>query len=134
MNYSKKEKLSLLSDMIRLAKSDSILKQRELNFILAVANSLQISKNEVNELIDKPAEKVVFKNEAERILHFHRLVLLMNIDQQTSLSEITALKNFGLHLGLPAEAIDVIFKRMDKYPDKVIPPNEIIEIFKRFYN
>jgi len=134
MNYSKKEKLSLLSDMIKLAKSDKILKEREFSFILAVANSLQISENEVNELVEKPAEKVIFKTESERILHFHRLVLVMNIDERTSLAEITALKNFGLHLGLPSEAVDEVFTKMDNYPNKIIPPNDFIEIFKRFYN
>ena len=134
MNYSKKEKLSLLSDMIELAKSDNNLKDREFNFILAVANTLQISENEVSELIEKPAEKVVFQSDTQRILHFHRLVLVMNIDERTSLVEITALKNFGLHLGLPAEAIDEVFIRMNNYSNKVIPPNDFIEIFKRFYN
>ena len=134
MAYSKKQKLSLLSDMIELAKSDNNLKERELSFIAAVANSLEITDNEVQELIKKPAEKVVISSESERILQFHRLILVMNIDEQTSIHETAAIKNFGLHMGLPAEAIDEVFKRMGDYPNKVMPPKDLIAVFTKFYN
>ena len=134
MNYSKKEKLSLLSDMIQLAKSDKKLKESELSFIMAVAKNLKITSNEIYNLIDKPAEKVTLKTEADRILHFHRLLLVANIDKETSITEITALKNFGLHMGLPVEAINEVFTKMGDYPNKIIPPDVVFNIFKRFYN
>ena len=134
MAYSKKEKLSLLSDMIELAKSDKKIDERELNFILAVANSLGISDAEVKGLIKTPAEKVVISSESERILQFHRLILVMNIDQQTNILETTAIKNFGLHMGLPAEGIDEVFNRMDDYPNKIMPPNDLIAVFTKFHN
>lgn len=134
MTYSKKEKLSLLSDMIQLAKSDKKMKERELSFITAVANTLKITDSEVQELIENPAEKVVMSSESERILQFHRLTLVMNIDQETSILETTAIKNFGLHMGLPAEAIDEVFKRMGDYPNKVMPPKDLIAVFTKFYN
>ena len=134
MNYSKKEKLSLLSDMIQLAKSDKKLKESELSFIMAVAKNLKITSDEIYNLIDKPAEKVTLKTEADRILHFHRLLLVANIDKETSITEITALKNFGLHMGLPVEAINEVFTKMGDYPNKIIPPDVVFNIFKRFYN
>lgn len=134
MTYSKQEKLSLLSDMVELAKSDKKIKERELNFILAVANSLEITNEEVLTLLKKPAKKVIIKSESERILQFHRLVLLMNIDQQTSIHETIAIKNFGLQMGLPAEAIDEVFSRMNDYPNRVIPPKDLIAVFTKFYN
>lgn len=134
MPYTKQEKLSLLSDMVELAKSDKKIKEHELNFILAVANSLEITEQEVRSLIEKPAEKVIIKPESERILQFHRLVLVMNIDQQTSIHETTAIKNFGLRMGLPAEGIDEVFERMNDYPNKVMPPKDLIAVFTKFYN
>ena len=134
MAYTKKEKLSILSDMIELAKSDKELKEPELNFISAVANSLEITNEEVQKLIKTPAEKVVISSESERILQFHRLILVMNIDEQTSIQETTAIKNFGLHMGLPAEGIDEVFNRMGDYPNKVMPPKDLIAVFTKFYN
>ena len=134
MAYTRKEKLSLLSDMIELAKSDKKIKEQELSFILAVANTLEITNKEVHELIENPAEKVVMSSEPERILQFHRLILVMNIDEQTSMLETTAIKNFGLYMGLPAEAIDEVFSRMNDYPNRVIPPKDLIAVFTKFYN
>lgn len=134
MAYTRKEKLSLLSDMIELAKSDKKIKEQELSFILAVANTLEITNKEVHELIENPAEKVVMSSEPERILQFHRLILVMNIDEQTSMLETTTIKNFGLHMGLPAEAIDEVFSRMGDYPNKVMPPKDLIAVFTKYYN
>ena len=134
MAYSDKEKRSLLSQLIQLATADSNLSSKEMDFISAIANSMQINEFELQDLINKPADKVVLKSESERILQFHRLVLVMNVDEQTSLKEIIAIKNFGLHMGLPAEAIDEVLSRMEHFPNKVVPPNVLIDIFKKYHN
>ena len=47
MFYSRDEKLSLLSEMIQFAKADNNFKEMEYNFILAVAEQIGISKEEV---------------------------------------------------------------------------------------
>ncbi|QKX05703.1 TerB family tellurite resistance protein [Aquimarina sp. TRL1] len=132
--YTKGEKLSLLSEMIALAKSDKELKENEYGFILAVASQLGVSENEVADLMKKKVEKKILQPEAQRILQFHRLVLLMNVDQESALVEIEKIREIGLSMGLRREAIDTVLKEMHSYKDKVIPPNELIEIFKRFYN
>ena len=134
MAYSHNEKRSLLSQLIQLAAADTKLSFKEMEFISAIANSMQINEFELKDLIDNPADRVVLKSESERILQFHRLVLVMNVDEQTSLKEIIAIKNFGLHMGLPAEAIDEVFARMENFPNKVIPPNTLIDIFKKYHN
>ena len=132
--YSKEEKLSLLSEMIQFAKVDKKLKDQEYGFILAVASQLNITEIEVNALIDQEVEKKNLQPESQRILQFHRLVLLMNIDQETSPLEVDAIKDLGLQMGLRPEAINTVLSEMHKYPNKVIPPNELIAIFSRFYN
>jgi len=132
--YSKEDKLSLLSEMIQFAKSDKKFKEEEYNFIVAVGSQLKITKQEIDALVETDAEKKHLHPESERILQFHRLVLLMNVDQEASQIEIHNLKNLGLQMGLPAEAIDSVLKEMHKYPNKVIPPEELIAIFLRFYN
>ncbi len=132
--YSKEEKLSLLSEMIQFAKADKKFKEKEYNFILAVASQLQVTKEEVDSLIEEGAEKKNLQPESQRILQFHRLVLLMNVDEEASPSEIHKIKNVGLQMGLRPEAIDMVLKEMHKYPNKVIPPQQLIEIFTQFYN
>lgn len=134
MNYSKEEKRSLLSDLITLAQTDNFLGKGELQFIKAIAATIHISDTEVDQLVKNPAENKVLQPESERILQFHRLVLVMNMDQKTSVDEIVALKNFGLKMGLPAQAIDAVLQQMGAYVNKVIPPNILLDIFKKHYN
>lgn len=132
--YSKEEKLSLLLEMIQFANVDEKWKEQEYHFILAVAAQLKISKEEVDTLIKEGTEKKNIHPESQRILQFHRLVLLMNVDQEISQKEIYKIKDIGLHMGLRSEAIDAVLEKMHEYPNKVIPPQELISIFTRFYN
>ncbi|MBW1297434.1 TerB family tellurite resistance protein [Aquimarina litoralis] len=132
--YTKEEKLSLLSEMIEFAKADKEIKDEEYNFILAVASQLDVTEEEIGYLVRNNAKKKNLQPESQRILQFHRLVLLMNVDQETSPTEIDKIREMGLHMGLRPEAIDTVLKEMHKYPNKVIPPNELIAIFTRFYN
>ncbi len=132
--YSKEEKLSLLSEMVQFAKADKKLKEEEYNFILAVASQLGVTKEEIDLLVTKEVDKKSLQPESQRILQFHRLVLLMNVDQEASLSEIRKIKEMGLQMGLRPEAIDTVLETMHDYPNKVIPPQELVSIFTRFYN
>lgn len=132
--YSKEEKLSLLLEMIQFANVDEKWKEQEYHFILAVAAQLKISKEEVDTLIKEGTEKKSIHPESQRILQFHRLVLLMNVDQEISQKEIYKIKDIGLHMGLRSEAIDTVLEKMHEYPNKVIPPQELMSIFTRFYN
>ena len=134
MFYSRDEKLSLLSEMIQFAKADNNFKEMEYNFILAVAEQIGVSKEEVDLLKENKAEKKHLKPESQRILQFHRLVLLMNVDQEASDAELVSIKKIGLYMGLRPEAIDTVLEEMHNYPNKVIPPQELIAIFSRFYN
>ncbi|KAA1247879.1 TerB family tellurite resistance protein [Aquimarina sp. RZ0] len=132
--YSKEEKLSLLAEMIEFAKADKEIKDEEYNFILAIALQLGITEEEIGDLVRNNAARKHLQPESQRILQFHRLVLLMNVDKETSQSEIHKIREMGLKMGLRPEAINTVLKEMHKYPDKVIPPKELMSIFARFYN
>jgi len=132
--YNKEEKLSLLSEMIEFAKVDKTIKDEEYNFIVAVAAQLNVTEEEIGYLIRNSVERKNLQPESQRILQFHRLVLLMNVDREASPVEIHNIKNIGLTMGLRPEAIDMVLKEMNNYPNKVIPPDELIAIFSRFYN
>ncbi len=132
--YSIEEKRSLISEMIAFAKADKKIKEEEYQFIRIVAEQLQLSKEDVDALFDKQVDYVPVKPESQRILQFHRLVLLMNVDQEANQQELRKIKELGLKMGLRAEAIDTVLREMFNYENKVIPPGELINIFKRHYN
>jgi len=130
----KKTKLSLLSDLIALARTSEGINDIEYNFLALVAKQLGITTTELDELSSKKGEKKIIQPEAQRILHFHRLVLLMNVDQYADNRELLIVKNFGLKMGLNQEAIDRVLKIMHNYPNKVVPPEVLIDIFKTQHN
>ncbi len=129
-----KEKLSILSEMIAFAKIDKVVGDPEYNFLLGVASHLEIDRETFDSLFEKEAEHVVPKTQADRILQFHRLMLLMNVDQRQQEVEISRLHNIGLGMGLPPSAIEQVLSIMHQYPDKIVPPKVLIDIFKAHYN
>lgn len=130
----KDTKYSLLSDMIMLAKTENGITEIELQFLITVANQLGVSETELKEIANASPKKVVIQPEAQRILHFHRLVLLMNVDQDTDDSELLIVRNFGLSMGLSQEAINKVLNIMYNYENKVVPPDVLISIFKTQHN
>jgi hypothetical protein len=131
---TEKEKLSILSEMISFAKVDNTIKQAEYDFLFNVAQQLGVRKTAFDSLFKNKAEYVVPKSQADRLVQFNRLILLMNIDDRQELIEIRRLHDIGLSMGLPPSAIQQVLSIMHKYPNKVVPPEVIISIFKAHYN
>jgi uncharacterized tellurite resistance protein B-like protein len=131
---SDREKLSLLSEMITFAQADNRVKDSEYNFLLAVARQLGVNKQVFDSLFTVKVDAIPLKSESQRILQFHRLVLLMNVDQEQHLEEMIKLREFGLKMGLSPAAIQTVLEIMHQYPNKVIPPKVLIDIFKAQHN
>lgn len=132
------EKLSLLSEMIAFAKYDKDIKRIEFNFLLGVAKQLDISREDFEYLLENPISYTHLKSHSERIVQFHRLVLLMNIEQEHNGDNNSAgaikLYNFGLRMGLSHESITKVLYLMESFPNKIVPPDVLIDIFKTQYN
>ncbi|MEN3324854.1 TerB family tellurite resistance protein [Mariniflexile soesokkakense] len=131
------EKLSLLSEMIAFAKYDKDIKHIEYNFLLGVAKQLEISREDFDYLIEHPINYIHLKSHSERIVQFHRLVLLMNIDGDNgdnNSKNAIKLYNFGLRMGLSHESITKVLYLMESFPNKIVPPDVLIDIFKTQYN
>ncbi|WP_298344818.1 TerB family tellurite resistance protein [uncultured Algibacter sp.] len=132
------EKLSLLSEMIAFAKYDKDIKRIEFNFLLGVAKQLDISREDFEYLLENPVSYTHLKSHSERIVQFHRLVLLMNIEQEhnedNNSTGVIKLYNFGLRMGLSHESITKVLYLMESFPNKIVPPDVLIDIFKTQYN
>lgn len=129
-----KEKLSLLTELIKLARCDNEVREQEYSFLLTIAQSLDVSKEVFDQLFEQNIEFTPPESEFDRILQFHRLVLLMNIDQETAEPELEHMKNIGIRMGLNPIATNKVLAAMEEYPNKIVPPERLIEIFKEHYN
>ncbi len=128
------EKLGILSQMISFARVDDSIKESEYDFIFNVAQNLGVTKKAFDRLLGESKETIIPKKLGERIVQFHRLLLLMNIDQKQHLSEIKRLHEIGLKMGLSPSAIEEVLIEMHNYPNMAIPPRKLIEIFRNHYN
>ncbi|MGK0430159.1 MAG: hypothetical protein ACJARX_001833 [Psychroserpens sp.] len=128
------EKLSLLSEMIAFAKADDPIKSLEYKFLFSIAKQLDISKEDFDYLCQYPVTYVNLKSHSERIVQFHRLVLLMNHDKDIASKELVKLHNFGLRMGLNHDAINRVLDLMESFPNRMVPPDFLIDIFKVQYN
>ncbi len=128
------ERLSILSEMIAFARVDNSLKESEYKFLVGVSENLGVDKAVFEDLLQHKAEKKVLKNQTDRIVQFHRLLLLMNIDEKQTKAEITKLHNLGLKMGLPPSAIGQVLEVMHQYPNKLVPTKILLNIFRAHYN
>ncbi len=128
------EKLSLLSEMIAFARLDESIKSIEYRFLLGVAKQLEVSQEDFDYLFEHPVTYVHLKSHSERIVQFHRLVLLMNLNKEITPKELVKLHNFGLRMGLSHESINRVLDLMESFPNKIVPADFLIDIFKLQYN
>ena len=126
--------LAMISDLILLANADDKVTDSEYEFILQLAERMDITRVEVDALFIDPLPSIPIFSELERISHFYKMVLLMNVDMETHEKEIQLVRNFGLKMGIRPGVIDQILLQMDKFEDKIIPSDNLVQIFKTYYN
>lgn len=129
-----KENQCLISDLIVLAKADGVVTPSEMEFIKAIALQLEITDEELQLLFINPLPSTVQKSELDRITHFYKLMLLMNIDQETHEKEILMIRRLGLKMGIRPGVFDQMLSKMNSYENNVIPSKEIMKIFHTYYN
>jgi uncharacterized tellurite resistance protein B-like protein len=134
MNDSLKEKLSLLTELIKLAKADNEVRTSEFEFLYAIAKQLDVSDDDFRRIFEDHIEFTPPTNELDRIVQFQRLVLMMNVDKEVSQNEIDHVRQIGIRLGLAPRATDEVLKLMKEHPNGMLPPKKLIGIFKTFHN
>ena len=129
-----REKLSILTELIKLAKVDMEFGDEEYQFLQVIANLLEIEKEQLDLLVLKYVEFTPPPLEVDRILQFQRLVLLANVDMKLDSSELNMLKKAGLKLGLNLEAVEIVLTEMKKSKNGMVPADRLIKIFKVYHN
>jgi hypothetical protein len=134
MDADKLEKLSLLTELIKLARVDQEVREIEYQFLLAIAAQLKVDPVDFNKLFEEYIDFTPPKDEFNRILQLQRLILLMNVDLESSEKEKLHIKEVAINMGLNFLAVEEVLRRMHEFPNKLIPPDVLIEIFMRNNN
>ncbi|MAP80674.1 MAG: hypothetical protein CL526_06250 [Aequorivita sp.] len=126
--------LALLSDLIQMVKADGEIKISEIEFLQKLALRMNISEKKLIQLFENPENSNTAYDEVERITQFYKLILVMKIDNETHPAELIALKNFGLKMGIRPVVADQILYKMEKAKGQTVPAEELLKIFKIYYN
>lgn len=95
---------------------------------------MKLSQKEVHALFQNPKVSRPPFSEADRITHFYKLMLVMQVDGDTHEVELETLKNFGLKMGIRPMVADQILHKMNQYENGIVPAEELLNIFKIYYN
>lgn len=128
------EKLSLLSEMIAFAKIDGSIHEREYQFLSVVASQLCVPQTDFEKLFDEKIERVVIKDEHQRILHFYRLAVLMHADGMLHEKEQVAIRQMGINMGLSPFAMRSVLTEMQRSPSGLIDPDLLLALFRAQHN
>lgn len=131
---TKTEKLNLITEMIAFAVVDGKLHDKEYQFLWLVAEELDISKEEFNELFHQENKVEVIKSEFERIQQFYRLALLMHCDRVLHNREQIKIREIGVNMGLNPHAIKRVLQAMEQSPTRMIDPEYLLEVFQEQHN
>jgi uncharacterized tellurite resistance protein B-like protein len=129
-----KERLSLLAELIKMAKADDEVREIEFDFLLILAQQMGVSKEDFKVLFEQYIAFHPPKLVGERILQFQRLILIMNVDVDMAQDELDYIRELGIKMGLHPNATNEVLKIMNNYENKVVPPEKLIAIFKTFHN
>lgn len=125
---------SLFSQLILLAQSDGEVNYQEFQFLLGLAYQMGMDKDELKHLFEEHIDFHPPKIEYERIVQFQRLILMMNVDLEIDEKEMEYIRDLGFRMGLHQHAIEEILRIMNNYPNKVVPPEMLIQIFTTYHN
>ncbi len=131
---SEKEKVSLLSEMIAFALVDDELHNLEIDFLIDVAENLQISKSVYLDLFSRNFEPIIVKDPFSRIIHFYQLALLMYCDGKLHINEQFSINNIGLRMGLTSNVTNLILEMVSKAKNKKIPSENLFEVYNLQFN
>lgn len=134
MNFSKDEKLRILSELIKVAGADGEHRDEEYDFLHAIAEHLQVEPMDMEALFTQSSDHPIPSNETDRIVIFHQLVLMVIADGEVSSDEITLLKEATLMLGLPNQAVNEVISRLHHYLDAGVDVQDFIKVFQVHHN
>lgn len=117
-----------------MVKADDKINPSEIKFIHKLAKRMDITNEDVIALFKNPQPSQPVYSEVDRITHFYKLILVMNVDNETHEKELIALKNFGLKMGVHSIVAEQILKKANQFENKIIPSEELLKIFKIYYN
>ena len=128
-HLNKEQKLSLLRQLVNMAKADKIFKFVEFKYLADIAEVLGISARQLDEIIDNDVMAPLPEKNLDRVRQLYRLSIMMMVDHIISKEEMILLKDYALQLGLTAEGVDEMIKKMHENKGGMLLDEDLLNIF-----
>ena len=126
------QKISHLKALYHLAHADNVLSKAELVYIKQVAKRLGINPKELDKFeVDEPDLHLPDTEFKTQVL-FHRLAILIMIDNEVTDRERHYCANLGIKMGLHPNAVHEIIDYVSIRGAFDATPDEIIAIFRKY--
>ena len=123
------QKINLLQQLVKMAKADKIFKFVELKYLTEIAELMNITAAQLDEIIEADKIGPLPKTMLERARQLYRLTVMMMIDQIITTEELNLLKTFAVELGLQANGVEAMIDAMNKNKGGMLLNKQLIEIF-----
>ncbi len=117
-------------NLLAVALADNILDKVELDHLFKVSKKFFITREELDEILDKPNEHIIHppENKEEQANRFYNLIEMMAIDGEVDYSEFRLCMSYGVGLGYEPKNIDNLVKETLRMMDEGKPKETIIEM------
>lgn len=129
---SDQQKISHLRALYHLACADKVLTDAEAVFIKNVAEHLGIPLEELSKLDPYEPSLELPNREYKNYILFHRLALIVMIDNALSERERQYCFNLGIKMGLHPNAVGEIIDYISSTGTSDSKASEVMAIFKRY--
>lgn len=131
--YTHEQKVSHLKALYFLALSDGVLSKAEAVYIKIVAERLGISLDVLEDHDGTEPDLVLPDREYKLYSLFHRLAIIIMVDNRIYQEEERHCFNLGIRMGLHPNAIEEIIAHV-MTNNSLESPSEIIAIFRKYEN
>lgn len=132
LNYN--EKLSLLHNLLNLARVDHEESDLEVDFIYRISDRMSISRADINKLLKQKVDFHPPKEENKRVVLFYTFLLMMGIDGEFTDDEKSVCQEIGFKLGLNQMAVHLLIQKIIENDGAKVPALEVVEFFKLYHN
>jgi uncharacterized tellurite resistance protein B-like protein len=129
------KKRSILSILVKMAKADGVITAKEYRYLSILSERFGLEDKTLSALITTPIDDpLIPSNEQNRMTIMFYLLLLLKSDHNFPSSEERMIYHYGFKLGFRESLVRDFITVIKQYRAKALPPNQLIEVVKKYLN
>ena len=132
--YTHEQKVSHLKALYYIANSDNVYSEIEATYIMNVAKHLGVNLDEEEHFQEDGIDLVLPKKEHQLYSLFHRLALIVILDDNIREVEKQYCRDLGIRMGLHPNAVNEVIEHVITEGIHDPAPERVLGIFRKYLN